>query len=79
MYFDRLCSYIHFSGTKSWTRDGINPSLTCTGKHTVTCQFSFTAEYSSDGEYVCKGYNVVRSITKVNEMKVGLETGLFYF
>ena len=60
----------------TWKRDGPPTSLTCSGEHELTCNYKFTPEYDSDGEYKCKGYNIVRGSQKEKESAVTLTTGM---
>ena len=59
-----------------WKRDGSSETLNCIGEHVMTCNYTFTPEYDSDGEYKCKGYNMVRTVQKEMEStSVKLTTG----
>jgi hypothetical protein len=60
----------------TWTRGGSPTSLTCSGEHELTCSYTFTPEYDSDGEYKCKGYNIARGGQKAKESVVTLTTGM---
>ena len=62
--------------TKLWKRDGSSNNLSCTGDHNVTCTYTFTPGYDSDGQYKCTGYNKVRSdAVRSAEEEVTLTTG----
>ena len=62
--------------TKLWKRDDSSNTLSCTGDHNVTCTYTFTPGYDSDGQYKCTGYNKVRSDdVRSAEKEVTLTTG----
>ena len=62
--------------TKLWKRDDSSSTLSCTGDHNVTCTYTFTPGYDSDGQYKCTGYNKVRSdAVRSAEKEVTLTTG----
>ena len=62
--------------TKLWKRDNSSSSLSCTGGHNVTCTYTFTPGYDSDGQYKCTGYNKVRSDeVRSAEKEITLTTG----
>ena len=62
--------------TKLWKRDDSSNNLACTGDHNVTCTYTFTPGYDSDGQYKCTGHNKVRSdAVRSAEGEVTLTTG----
>ena len=62
--------------TKLWKRDDSSSTLSCTGDHNVTCTYTFTPGYDSDGKYKCTGYNKVRdNAVRSAEEEVTLTTG----
>ena len=66
------------SGTETqlWKRDDSSNTLSCTGDHNVTCTYTFTPGYDSDGQYKCTGYNKVRSdASRSAKKEVTLTTG----
>ena len=75
--WDQGCLTVLISGTKTWTRGDSSSSLTCSGEHEVSCDYTFKPKYDSDGDYTCKGYNKVRQeAIEQTEGSVTLITGL---